>query len=401
MSKKVVLAYSGGLDTSIIIPWLKENYDLEVICMSADLGQGEELEPLNEKAIKSGASKIYIEDLKAEFVKDYVFPVLRAGCLYEGKYLLGTSCARPLIAKKLVEVAQKEGADYIAHGATGKGNDQVRFELTIKALAPNVKVIAPWRIWDIKSREQAIDYAEARGIPVPVAKKRPYSMDRNVLHLSHEGADLEDPANEPLSDLLLICNRPEDAPDAPEYIEITYEKGNPVAINGEYLEPLALLEKANELGAKHGIGIVDMVENRLVGMKSRGVYETPGGTILYEAHKCLESLTLDRATTEYKSIIGIKYAQLVYDGLWYTPLKEALDAFIDKTQETCSGVVKMKLYKGNCTIAGMTSPYSLYNEEYVTFGEDEVYNQADAEGFINLFGLPLKVNALMKESLKK
>lgn len=401
MSKKVVLAYSGGLDTSIIIPWLKENYDLEVICMSADLGQGEELEPLNEKAIKSGASKIYIEDLKAEFVKDFVFPVLRAGCLYEGKYLLGTSCARPLIAKKLVEVAQKEGADYIAHGATGKGNDQVRFELTIKALAPNVKVIAPWRIWDIKSREQAIDYAAARGIPVPVAKKRPYSMDRNVLHLSHEGADLENPANEPLSDLLLICNRPEDAPDAPEYIEITYEKGNPVAINGEYLEPLALLEKANELGAKHGIGIVDMVENRLVGMKSRGVYETPGGTILYEAHKCLESLTLDRATTEYKSIIGIKYAQLVYDGLWYTPLKEALDAFIDKTQETCSGVVKMKLYKGNCTIAGMTSPYSLYNEEFVTFGEDEVYNQADAEGFINLFGLPLKVNALMKESLKK
>ncbi len=401
MSKKVVLAYSGGLDTSIIIPWLKENYDLEVICMSADLGQGEELAPLHDKAIKSGASKIYIEDLKAEFVKDYVFPVLKAGCLYEGKYLLGTSCARPLIAKKLVEVAKKEGADYIAHGATGKGNDQVRFELTIKALAPNVKVIAPWRIWDIKSREQAIDYAEARGIPVPVAKKRPYSMDRNVLHLSHEGADLENPANEPLSDLLLICNRPEDAPDAPEYIEITYEKGNPVAINGEYLEPLALLEKANELGAKHGIGIVDMVENRLVGMKSRGVYETPGGTILYEAHKCLESLTLDRATTEYKSIIGIKYAQLVYDGLWYTPLKEALDAFIDKTQETCSGVVKMKLYKGNCTIAGMTSPYSLYNEEYVTFGEDEVYNQADAEGFINLFGLPLKVNALMKESLKK
>lgn len=369
--------------------------------MSADLGQGEELEPLNEKAIKSGASKIYIEDLKAEFVKDFVFPVLKAGCLYESKYLLGTSCARPLIAKKLVEIAQKEGADYIAHGATGKGNDQVRFELTIKALAPNVKVIAPWRIWDIKSREQAIDYAEARGIPVPVAKKRPYSMDRNVLHLSHEGADLEDPANEPMSDLLLICNRPEDAPDAPEYVEITYEKGNPVAINSEYLEPLALLEKANELGAKHGIGIVDMVENRLVGMKSRGVYETPGGTILYEAHKCLESLTLDRATTEYKNIIGIKYAQLVYDGLWYTPLKEALDAFIDKTQETCSGVVRMKLYKGNCTIAGMTSPYSLYNEEFVTFGEDEVYNQADAEGFINLFGLPLKVNALMKESLKK
>mgnify|MGYP000975564341 FL=1 len=401
MSKKVVLAYSGGLDTSIIIPWLKENYDVEVICMAADLGQGEELEPLNEKAIKAGASKIYIEDLKAEFVKDYVFPVLRSGCLYEGKYLLGTSCARPLIAKKLVEIAKKEGADYIAHGATGKGNDQVRFELGIKALAPNVKVIAPWRIWDIKSREQEIDYAEARGIEVPVAKKRPYSMDRNVLHLSHEGADLEDPANEPMSDLLLICTRPEDAPNTPEYVEITFEKGNPIAINGEKMEPLELLEKANELAAKHGIGVVDMVENRLVGMKSRGVYETPGGTLLHEAHKCLEELTLDRDTAAYKEIIGVKYAQLVYDGLWFTPLKEALDAFIDKTQETCSGVVKMKMYKGNCTIAGMTSPYSLYNEEFVTFGEDEVYNQADAEGFINLFGLPLKVNALMKESLNK
>ena len=401
MSKKVVLAYSGGLDTSIIIPWLKENYDVEVICMAADLGQGEELEPLNEKAIKTGASKIYIEDLKAEFVKDYVFPVLRSGCLYEGKYLLGTSCARPLIAKKLVEIAKKEGADYIAHGATGKGNDQVRFELGIKALAPNVKVIAPWRIWDIKSREQEIEYAEARGIEVPVAKKRPYSMDRNVLHLSHEGADLEDPANEPMSDLLLICTRPEDAPNTPEYVEITFEKGNPVAINGEKMEPLELLEKANELAAKHGIGVVDMVENRLVGMKSRGVYETPGGTLLHEAHKCLEELTLDRDTAAYKEIIGVKYAQLVYDGLWFTPLKEALDAFIDKTQETCTGVVKMKMYKGNCTIAGMTSPYSLYNEEFVTFGEDEVYNQADAEGFINLFGLPLKVNALMKENLNK
>ncbi len=401
MSKKVVLAYSGGLDTSIIIPWLKENYDVEVICMAADLGQGEELEPLNEKAIKTGASKIYIEDLKAEFVKDYVFPVLRSGCLYEGKYLLGTSCARPLIAKKLVEIAKKEGADYIAHGATGKGNDQVRFELGIKALAPNVKVIAPWRIWDIKSREQEIDYAEARGIEVPVAKKRPYSMDRNVLHLSHEGADLEDPANEPMSDLLLICTRPEDAPNTPEYVEITFEKGNPVAINGEKMEPLELLEKANELAAKHGIGIVDMVENRLVGMKSRGVYETPGGTLLHEAHKCLEELTLDRDTAAYKEMIGVKYAQLVYDGLWFTPLKDALDAFIDKTQETCSGVVKMKMYKGNCTIAGMSSPYSLYNEEFVTFGEDEVYNQADAEGFINLFGLPLKVNALMKENLNK
>lgn len=397
---KVVLAYSGGLDTSIIIPWLKENYGCEVICMCADLGQGEELEPVREKAIASGASKIYIEDLKEEFVRDFVFPVLKSGALYEGKYLLGTSCARPLISKKLVEIAKAEGADYIAHGATGKGNDQVRFELTIKALSPDTKIIAPWRVWDIKSREDAVDYAEQRGIPVPVTKKRPYSMDRNVLHLSHEGADLEDPANEPLSDLLLICNQPENAPDEAEYVEIAFEKGTPVAINGEKLSPLALLEKANALGAKHGVGIVDMVENRLVGMKSRGVYETPGGTLLHLAHQNLESLTLDRATTEYKNIVSIKYAQLVYDGLWFTPLKEALDAFIDKTQETCTGVVKMKLYKGNCTPAGMTSPYSLYNEEFVTFGEDEVYNQGDAEGFINLFGLPLKVNALMKQSLE-
>lgn len=399
--KKVVLAYSGGLDTSIIIPWLKETYDLDVICMSADLGQGEELEPVREKAIASGASKIFIEDLKEEFVADYVFPVLKAGCLYENKYLLGTSCARPLISKKLVEIAKQEGADFIAHGATGKGNDQVRFEVSIKALSPETKIIAPWRIWDIKSREDAVDYAEKRGIPVPVTKKRPYSMDRNVFHLSHEGADLEDPANEPMSDLYLICNRPEDAPDQAEYITIDFEKGNPVAINGEKLAPLALLEKANEIGAKHGIGIVDMVENRLVGMKSRGVYETPGGTILHLAHQELESLTLDRATAEYKNIIGIKYAQLVYDGLWFTPLKEALDAFVNQTQETCTGTVKMKLYKGNCTPAGTTSPYSLYSQEFVTFGEDEVYNQADAEGFINLFGLPCKVNALMKQNLEK
>lgn len=399
--KKVVLAYSGGLDTSIIIPWLKENYDVEVICMSADLGQGEELEPVREKALKSGASKIFIEDLKEEFVADYVFPVLKAGCLYENKYLLGTSCARPLISKKLVEIAKAEGADYIAHGATGKGNDQVRFEVAIKALSPETKIIAPWRIWDIKSREDAVDYAEQRGIPVPVTKKRPYSMDRNVLHLSHEGADLENPANEPKDDLYLICTKPEDAPDQAEYITIDYEKGNPVAINGERLAPLALLEKANQIGAKHGIGIVDMVENRLVGMKSRGVYETPGGTILHLAHQELESLTLDRATTEYKNIVGIKYAQLVYDGLWFTPLKDALDAFIDSTQQTCTGTVKMKLYKGSCTPAGITSPYSLYNEEFVTFGEDEVYNQADAEGFINLFGLPCKVNALMKQNLDK
>ena len=399
---KVVLAYSGGLDTSIIIPWLKENYDnCEVIAVCGDVGQGDELDVVHDKALASGASKVYIADLKEEFVRDYVYPVIRSGAIYEGGYLLGTSCARPLIAKALVEVAQKEGADYIAHGATGKGNDQVRFELTIKALSPETKIIAPWRIWNIKSREDAVDFANAHNIPVPVTKKRPYSMDRNVLHLSHEGADLEDPANEPLDDLYLICNRPEDAPDEAEYITLTFEKGNAVKLNGEALTPLAMLEKLNELGAKHGIGILDIVENRLVGMKSRGVYETPGGTILHIAHQGLESLTLDRSTMEFKAHAAVKYAQLVYDGLWYTPLKEALDAFIDKTQETCSGDVRLKLYKGSCTTAGMTSPYSLYNEEFVTFGEDEVYNQADAEGFINLFGLPLKVNALMKRNLQK
>ena len=399
---KVVLAYSGGLDTSIIIPWLKENYDnCEVIAVCGDVGQGDELNVVHDKALASGASKVYIADLKEEFVRDYVYPVIRSGALYEGGYLLGTSCARPLLAKALVEVAQKEGADYIAHGATGKGNDQVRFELTIKALSPATKIIAPWRIWDIKSREDAVDFANAHNIPVPVTKKRPYSMDRNVLHLSHEGADLEDPANEPLDDLYLICNRPEDAPNEPEYITLTFEKGNAVKLNGEELAPLAMLEKLNELGAKHGIGILDIVENRLVGMKSRGVYETPGGTILHVAHQGLESLTLDRDTMAFKATAGVKYAQLVYDGLWYTPLKEALDAFIDKTQETCSGEVRLKLYKGRVTTAGMTSPYSLYNEEFVTFGEDEVYNQADAEGFINLFGLPLKVNALMKQNLNK
>ena len=399
---KVVLAYSGGLDTSIIIPWLKENYDnCEVIAVCGDVGQGDELDVVHDKALASGASKVYIADLKEEFVRDYVYPVIRSGAIYEGGYLLGTSCARPLIAKALVEVAKKEGADYIAHGATGKGNDQVRFELTIKALSPETKIIAPWRIWNIKSREDAVDFANAHNIPVPVTKKRPYSMDRNVLHLSHEGADLEDPANEPLDDLYLICNRPEDAPDEPEYITLTFEKGNAVKLNGEALTPLAMLEKLNDLGAKHGIGILDIVENRLVGMKSRGVYETPGGTILHVAHQGLESLTLDRSTMEFKAHAAVKYAQLVYDGLWYTPLKEALDAFIDKTQETCSGEVRLKLYKGRVTTAGMTSPYSLYNEEFVTFGEDEVYNQADAEGFINLFGLPLKVNALMKRNLEK
>lgn len=395
---KVVLAYSGGLDTSVIIPWLKENYqNCQVIAVCGDVGQGDELDIVYEKALKSGASKCYIVDLKKEFVKDFVWPVIKAGSKYEGKYLLGTSVARPLIAKALVDVAKKEGAQYICHGATGKGNDQVRFEVSIAALSPDTKIIAPWREWDIKSREDAIDYAKDHGIEVPVTKKRPYSMDRNVLHLSHEGGDLENPENEPIDDLCLICTRPEDAPDQAEYIVIDFEKGQPVAINGQnFDEPLALLEKANEIGAKHGIGILDMVENRLVGMKSRGIYETPGGTLLMEAHQLLESLTLDRDTASFKSHIAIKYAQLLYDGLWYTSLKQALDAFIDSTQETCTGQIKMKLYKGNCIPAGIKSPYSLYSEEIATFGEDDVYDQKDAEGFIHLFSLPLKTNAKMR-----
>lgn len=395
---KVVLAYSGGLDTSVIIPWLKENYqNCQVIAVCGDVGQGDELDIVYEKALKSGASKCYIVDLKKEFVKDFVWPVIKAGSKYEGKYLLGTSVARPLIAKTLVDVAKKEGAQYICHGATGKGNDQVRFEVSIAALSPDTKIIAPWREWDIKSREDAIDYAKDHGIEVPVTKKRPYSMDRNVLHLSHEGGDLENPENEPIDDLCLICTRPEEAPDQAEYIVIDFEKGQPVAINGQkFDEPLALLEKANEIGAKHGIGILDMVENRLVGMKSRGIYETPGGTLLMEAHQLLESLTLDRDTASFKSHIAIKYAQLLYDGLWYTPLKQALDAFIDSTQETCTGQIKMKLYKGNCIPAGIKSPYSLYSEEIATFGEDDVYDQKDAEGFIHLFSLPLKTNARMR-----
>ena len=395
---KVVLAYSGGLDTSVIIPWLKENYqNCQVIAVCGDVGQGDELDIVYEKALKSGASKCYIVDLKKEFVKDFVWPVIKAGSKYEGKYLLGTSVARPLIAKALVDVAKKEGAQYICHGATGKGNDQVRFEVSIAALSPDTKIIAPWREWDIKSREDAIDYAKDHGIEIPVTKKRPYSMDRNVLHLSHEGGDLENPENEPIDDLCLICTRPEEAPDQAEYIVIDFEKGQPVAINGQkFDEPLALLEKANEIGAKHGIGILDMVENRLVGMKSRGIYETPGGTLLMEAHQLLESLTLDRDTASFKSHIAIKYAQLLYDGLWYTPLKQALDAFIDSTQETCTGQIKMKLYKGNCIPAGIKSPYSLYSEEIATFGEDDVYDQKDAEGFIHLFSLPLKTNVRMR-----
>ncbi|NPV27040.1 MAG: argininosuccinate synthase [Firmicutes bacterium] len=394
--KKVVLAYSGGLDTSIIIPWLKENFGYEVIAMCADLGQGEELAPLREKAIKSGASKIYIEDVRREFVEDFIWPTLKAGAIYEGKYLLGTSFARPLIAKKLVEIAEKEGAEAVAHGATGKGNDQVRFELAVKALNPELKVIAPWRLWNIRSREDAIDYAQARGIPVPVTKDRPYSMDRNLWHLSHEGGDLEDPRNAPQDDVYLLITPPEKAPDKPTYVEIFFEKGVPKRINEQELDPVTLIATLNKIAGENGVGIIDMVENRLVGMKSRGVYECPGGTVLYAAHQELEELCLDRQTLHFKKIVAEKYAELVYDGVWYSPLKQALDAFVDSTQQTVTGTVRMKLYKGNCVPAGKHSPYSLYDQELVTFGEDQVYNQKDAEGFINLFGLPLKVRALME-----
>jgi argininosuccinate synthase len=399
--KKVVLAYSGGLDTSVIIPWLKENFNCEVIAMCADVGQGDELAPVRDKAIQSGASKVYIEDLKKEFVEGYVWPTLKAGAVYEGKYLLGTSFARPIIAKALVDIALKEGADAIAHGATGKGNDQVRFELTVKALAPHLKIIAPWRLWDIRSREDAIDYAEKHNIPVPVTKKRPYSMDRNIWHLSHEGADLESPWNEPKEDVYMVTVPPEKAPDKPTYIEIDFEKGIPVAVDGEQLDAVTLLEKLNAVGAANGIGIADITENRLVGMKSRGIYETPGGSILFYAHRELEYLCLDRATFHYKEQVAVRYAELVYDGMWYSPLKEALDAFVNTTQETVTGKVRLKLYKGNIMSAGAKSPYSLYHEGFVTFGRDEVYNQKDAEGFINLFGLPLKIRALMQSEAKK
>lgn len=392
---KVVLAYSGGLDTTIIIPWLKENYDCEVIAVAADVGQGEELAPLNEKAIKSGAAKIYIEDLKDEFVRDCVLPTIKANAVYEGKYLLGTSFARPVIAKRLVEIAKREGADAICHGCTGKGNDQVRFELSIKAFAPEMKIIAPWRIWDIKSRDEEIDYAAKHGLDVPVTKKHNYSMDRNLWHISHEGSDLEDPANEPKDEMLLISKPVSATPDKPEYVTIDWVKGVPVAVNGKKLDPVALIEALNDIGARHGVGVDDMVENRLVGMKSRGVYENPAGSILYAAHKNLEEITLDRDTAHFKEHVALKFAELVYDGKWYTPLREALSAFVDGTQEYVTGSTRLKLFKGKISPAGMTSPYSLYDEEIATFGEDEVYDQKDSAGFINLFGLPLKVRAQM------
>ena len=393
--KKVVLAYSGGLDTSIIIPWLKENYDnCEVIAVSGDVGQATELEGLEEKAKKTGASKLYIEDLNKEFIEDYVFPTVKAGAVYENKYLLGTSFARPIIAKRIVEIALAEGADAICHGCTGKGNDQVRFELAIKAFAPDMKIIAPWREWDLKSRDEEIDYAEAHNIPLKITRETNYSKDRNIWHISHEGLDLENPANEPMYNkegFLELGVSPEQAPDKPTYVTIHFEKGIPTAIDGVEMGAVELVKKLNELGGANGIGIVDLVENRLVGMKSRGVYETPGGTILYHAHNKLEELTLDRDTYHYKQNVALRFAELVYFGQWYTPLRKALSAFVDSTQEQVTGDVKLKLYKGNIINAGVTSPYSLYDEDIATFDEDEVYDQKDSAGFINLFGLPIKV----------
>ena len=395
--KKIVLAYSGGLDTSIIIPWLKENYESpEIIAVSANVGQADELEGLEEKALKTGASKIYIENITKEFLTDYVFPCVQAGALYEN-YMLGTAFARPPIAKKIVEIALAEGADAICHGCTGKGNDQVRFEMAIKALAPDMTIIAPWREWSIKSREEEIAYAEAHNVPLKISRETNYSKDKNMWHLSHEGLELEDPAQEPKykgNMEMGVC--PEEAPDQAEYISIDFEKGVPVAVNGEKMDAVPLVLKLNELGGKHGIGIIDIVENRLVGMKCRGVYETPGGTILYAAHEMLEMLCLDKMTLHYKQKLGLEFADLVYNGQWFTPLREAMSAFVTETQKTVTGTVKLKLYKGNIIGAGMTSPYSLYDPEIVTFDEDHVYNQNDATGFINLFGLPLQVQANMK-----
>lgn len=394
--KKVALAYSGGLDTSVIVPWLRNNYGCEVICFCANLGQEEELSGLEAKALASGASKFILEDLRLEFLTDYVFPTIQAGAVYERKYLLGTSMARPLIAKRLVEIAEMEGCDAVAHGATGKGNDQVRFELTIMALNPRLRIIAPWREWEIRSRQDALDYAAEHNVPVTATLKAIYSRDRNLFHLSHEGGPLEDPWNEPEESVYQLTTAPEKAPDQPEYIEIDFKEGIPVRVNGVAHGPLGIMEELNRIGARHGIGRVDLVENRLVGMKSRGVYETPGGTLLHEAHAALEQICLDKETLHYKQLIGLKYAELVYNGQWFTPLREALDAFVRTTEKNITGTVRLKLYKGNVILVGRKSPYSLYREDYVTFGEDDVYNQKDAEGFIKLFGLPLKVQALLE-----
>ena len=403
--KKVVLAYSGGLDTTIIIPWLKENYNnCEVIAVSGDVGQGTELDGLEEKAIKTGASKLYIEDLNNEFINDYVFPTVQAGAVYENRYLLGTSFARPIIAKRIAEIALKEGADAICHGCTGKGNDQVRFELAIKAFAPEMKIIAPWRIWNIKSRDEEIDYAEAHNIPLKINRETNYSKDKNLWHLSHEGLDLENPANEPQYNkkgFLEMGVSPEMAPDKPTYVTISFEKGIAVAIDGVKMGGVDVVKKLNELGGANGIGLADLVENRLVGMKSRGVYETPGGTILYHAHDVLETICIDKETARMKQYLGIKFADIVYNGQWFTPLREALSAFVAETQKTVTGDVKLKLYKGNIINAGVTSPYTLYDEEVATFDEDDVYDQKDSAGFINLFGLPIKVKAQLDAKRNK
>ncbi|GAB4561342.1 MAG: argininosuccinate synthase [Anaerolineae bacterium] len=392
---KVVLAYSGGLDTSVIVPWLRENYGCEVICFCANIGQMEDLSGIEEKALASGASKVYVEDLRLEFLTNYVLPTLQAGAIYERKYLLGTSMARPLIAKRQVEIAELEGADAVAHGCTGKGNDQVRFELTFQALNPRLRVIAPWREWHIRSREDALKYAQEHNVPVSATTKSIYSRDWNIWHLSHEGGILEDPWQEPEEEMYQLTVSPENAPDEPEYVTIDFQQGVPTHVNGTAMGLIELVETLNQLGAKHGIGRVDLVENRLVGMKSHGVYETPGGTILVEAHQALEQLCLDRETLHYKQLVALKYADLVYNGQWFTPLREALDAFVKVTEQTVTGTVRLKLYKGNVILVGRKAPQSLYREDYATFGEDDVYNQKDAEGFIKLFGLPMKVRALV------
>ena len=395
MGKKFVLAYSGGLDTSIIIPWLKENYEgCTIVAVAADVGLSTELEGLEEKAKKTGADKLYILDLKKEFITDYIFPTIQAGAIYENKYLLGTSFARPLIAKHLAQIAIKEKADAIVHGCTGKGNDQVRFELGIRAYLPDIPIIAPWRIWDIKSRSQEIDYAEAHNVPLRISRETNYSKDKNLWHLSHEGLELEDPANAPkyAGNMELGCT-PEEAPDVATAVSIDFVKGIPVAVNGEKLDPVALVAKLNELGGKNGVGILDMVENRLVGMKCRGVYETPGGAILYHAHEKLEQICLDKNTQHYKQRMALEFADLVYNGLWFNPLREAMTAFVDSTQQHVTGTVNLKLYKGNIIDCGMTSPYSLYDADVATFDEDTVYNQADSQGFVNLYSLPTRIYA--------
>ena len=392
--EKIVLAYSGGLDTSIIIAWLKENYDCEVIAVCCDTGQKEDFDAIEKKAYATGADKAYILNIQEEFITDFVYPTLKADAIYENDYLLGTSMARPLQAKKIVEIAEQEGAFIICHGCTGKGNDQVRFESTIHALNPAIKIIAPWRIWDLKSREECIDYAKAHNIPIAQTVEKIYSRDENIWHISHEGGNLENPWNEHKPDIHVLSKTPEDAPNEPTYVEISFEQGVPVAINDEEMGPVELLTALNKLGSENGIGTIDIIENRLVGMKSRGVYETPGGTILFKAHQDLEKLVLDRDTMNFKNQVSLKYAQLVYDGLWFTPLKDALDAFVDSTQDVVTGVVKMKLYKGSAVPVASKSKYSLFNEEFATFGEDDVYNQSDAEGFINLFSLPMKIRAI-------